>query len=114
MGLERVRAQHPEAQIFLIEPHSSDSILFMENILNYGSRVAVLNYGYRSTARQFRADFDSYRRAFAAHGIRVSLDSLREDDPWESSSTLAVPPIVSGRAGQPDEGAGAESADTAA
>ena len=114
MGLERVRAQHPEARIFLIEPHASDSILFMENILNYGSRVAVLNYGYRSTARQFRAEFDSYRSAFAAHGIHVALDGLREDDPWEPPSTLAVPPTVSGWAAQPDAGAGEESADTAA
>ncbi len=114
MGLERVRAQHPEAKVFLIEPHASDSILFMENILNYGSRVAVLNYGYRSTARHLRAEFDSYREAFAAHGIHVALDGLREDDPWEPPSTLAVPPTVSGRTAQPDAGAADEEAGTAA
>ena len=94
LGLERFRAQHPESRIFLIEPPWTDSFMFMENILNYGSRVAMLNYGYRSTARHLRAHFDSYRQAFAAYGIDVSLEGLQEDNPWEPSPTLAVPPAA--------------------
>jgi len=92
LGLERFRAQHPESRIFLIEPPWTDSFMFMENILNYGSRVAMLNYGYRSTARHFRAHFDTYRQAFAAYGIDVSLEGLQEDNPWEQPASLAVPP----------------------
>ncbi len=114
LGLERVRAQHPEAGLFLIEPNASDSVLFMENILNYGSRVAMLNYGYRSTARRLRAGYESYRQAFAAHGISVALDGLREDDPWELPPPLAVPPSVSGEAAEPAAGAEDEPAGTAA
>jgi predicted acylesterase/phospholipase RssA len=95
LGMERFRAQHPEARIFLIEPPRSESIMFMENILNSGSRVAMLNYGYRSTARQLRAQFEAYRQAFAAYGIEVSLEGLSEDSPWEtrgSSGSRAAPP----------------------
>jgi len=92
LGLERYRAQHPETRIFLIEPPANDSILFMENILSYGSRVAMLNYGYRSTAKQLRARFEGFRQAFAAYGIDVSLEGLREDNPWEPPTPLAVPP----------------------
>jgi predicted acylesterase/phospholipase RssA len=94
LGLERFRAQHPETRIFLIEPPRSDSILFMENILNYGSRVAMLNYGYRSTARHLRAHFETYHQAFAGYGIEVSLEGLREDSPWEPPAALAVPPAA--------------------
>ncbi len=94
LGLERFRAQHPESRIFLIEPPWTDSFMFMENILNYGSRVAMLNYGYRSTARRLRAQFDSYRQAFAAYGIDVSLEGLQEDNPWEPPPALAVPPVA--------------------
>ena len=94
LGLERYRAQHPEVRFFLIEPPASDSVLFMENILNYGSRVAMLNYGYRSTARQLRARFETFRQAFAAYGIGVSLEGLREDNPWEPPTPLAVPPTA--------------------
>jgi len=94
LGLERYRAQHPEARIFLIEPPPRESILFMENILSYGSRVAMLNYGYRSTAKQLRARFESFRQAFAAYGIEVSLEGLREDSPWEPPTPLAVPPTA--------------------
>ncbi len=94
LGLDRSRAQHPEARIFLIEPSRRDSILFMENILNYGSRVAMLNYGYRSTAKLLRANFETYRQAFAAYDIGVSLEGLREDSPWEPPAPLAVPPTA--------------------
>jgi len=94
LGLERFRAHHPESRIFLIEPPSTDSFMFMENILNYGSRVGMLNYGYRSTARQLRAHFDAYRQAFAAYDIDVSLEGLQEDNPWEPAPSLAVPPAA--------------------
>ncbi|OLD65814.1 MAG: hypothetical protein AUI47_01240 [Acidobacteria bacterium 13_1_40CM_2_68_5] len=94
LGVERFRAHHPESRIFLIEPPSTDSFMFMENILNYGSRVGMLNYGYRSTARQLRAHFDAYRQAFAAYGIDVSLEGLQEDNPWEPAPSLAVPPVA--------------------
>ena len=94
LGVERFRAHHPESRIFLIEPPSTDSFMFMENILNYGSRVGMLNYGYRSTARQLRAHFDAYRQAFAAYGIDVSLEGLQEDNPWEPAPSLAVPPAA--------------------
>ena len=92
--MERFRAHHPESRIFLIEPPSTDSFMFMENNLNYGSRVAMLNYGYRSTAKQLRARFESFRQAFAAYGIEVSLEGLREDSPWEPPTPLAVPPTA--------------------
>jgi predicted acylesterase/phospholipase RssA len=91
LGVERFRAQHPETRIFVIEPPRGDSVLFMENILNYGSRVAMLNYGYRSTARLLRAHFETYRQAFAAYGIRVSLEGLREDNPWEPTDEARHP-----------------------
>ena len=118
LGLERIRAQHPEARVFLIEPPPSDSILFLENILNYGSRVAILNYGYRSTARLLRARFETYRQAFAAYGIPVSLEGLKEDNPWEPPTPLAVPPVPTvDAAGESAAAAGPppdQAADTAA
>jgi len=49
---------------------------------NYGSRVAMLEYGYRSTAQLLRARFDEFRDGFASTGVELSLDALREEDPW--------------------------------
>jgi predicted acylesterase/phospholipase RssA len=82
LGLERVRARCPEARLLVIEPPLDDSALFMENILNYGSRVAMLEYGYRSTARLLRSRFEEFRDGFAATGVEMSLDTLREENPW--------------------------------
>jgi NTE family protein len=84
LGLERVSHLHPGVRILVIEPSARDGILFLENILNYGARVSMLQYGYRSTASLLRARFDEFREAFAAEGVSVSLEGLREDDPWSS------------------------------
>lgn len=92
IGLSQFRSQHPEARMFLIEPPQNESVLFMANILNYGSRVAMLNYGYRSTASHLRANFEVYKQAFADYDIPVSLAGLREDDPWEPPASQPVPP----------------------
>ena len=100
LGLERFRSLYPEARIFLIEPSRRDAMLFMENILNYGSRVAMLNYGYRSTAVLLRSQFGEWRAAFAACGLAVSLDALREDDPWETPAGSASP-VAPGAGGRP-------------
>src|SRR5262249_50703467 len=82
LGLERVRARWPETRVLVIEPPLDDSVLFMENILSYGSRVAMLEYGYRSTARLLRERFDEFRAGFAAAGVELCLEALRPDDPW--------------------------------
>jgi predicted acylesterase/phospholipase RssA len=100
LGLDRFRTLYPEARLFLIEPSLRDAVLFMENILNYGSRVGMLDYGYRSTAALLRSRFETFKAAFASCGIEVSLDHLREDDPWAApaeKSQEAVPaPQVAG------------------
>lgn len=110
LGLERLRAQHPETRVFLLEPPRSDSVLFMENILNYGSRVAMLNYGYRATAKHLRAHFDMFRQAFAGYDIEVSLEGLQEDSPWDPPAPLAVPPAAppGAAASGPSSAAGSE------
>jgi len=82
LALEHVRTRSPEAVVVVIEPDPRDSVLFMENILNYGSRVAMLHYGYRSTASFLRSRQAEIAAAFASAGLELSLDGLREDDPW--------------------------------
>jgi NTE family protein len=92
LGLERVRAQWPGAQVLLIEPPLEDSALFMENILSYSSRVRMLRYGYRSTVALLRARYDVFRDAFAAHGIDLSPQPPAEDgDPWLDDDPVRDP-----------------------
>ncbi|HEV8120529.1 MAG TPA: hypothetical protein VGQ67_06020, partial [Candidatus Polarisedimenticolia bacterium] len=62
---------------------------FMENILNYGSRVAMLHYGYRSTAAQIRSRHSELSAAFASAGLTLSVDGLREEDPWDVAGEAA-------------------------
>jgi predicted acylesterase/phospholipase RssA len=89
LGLEHVRAQAPDAVVTVIEPDPRDSVLFMENLLNYGSRVAMLHYGYRSTAAQIRSRQAELQAAFATAGLTLSVDGLREEDPWDVAGDAA-------------------------
>jgi predicted acylesterase/phospholipase RssA len=82
LGLERFRHLYPDARILLIEPPPRDSVLFLENILNYSARAAMLEYGYRSTVQLLRARFQEFRDAFESHGVTVSLERLRDENPW--------------------------------
>jgi NTE family protein len=47
--LARLRVSHPWARIVLVEPDTTDTVLFAQHILSYASRVQVLDYGYRNT-----------------------------------------------------------------
>ena len=101
LALEHIRARSPEAVVVVIEPDPRDSVMFMENILNYGSRVAMLHYGYRSTAAFLRSRQTEVTAAFASAGIELTLDNLREEDPWAiippsaPERSLAVPAHIS-------------------
>jgi predicted acylesterase/phospholipase RssA len=111
LGLEHVRAQAPDAVVTVIEPDPRDSVLFMENLLNYGSRVAMLHYGYRSTAAQIRSRQAELQAAFATAGLTLSVDGLREEDPWDvageaaRAAAVAVAPAAPAPAAPDTEGA---------
>jgi hypothetical protein len=42
----------------------------------------MLHYGYRSTASFLRSRQAEIAAAFASAGLELTLDGLREDDPW--------------------------------
>ncbi|HKQ96918.1 MAG TPA: patatin-like phospholipase family protein, partial [Candidatus Polarisedimenticolia bacterium] len=82
LGIERFRHLYPDASILLIEPPPRDSVLFLENILNYSTRVSMLEYGYRSTVNLLRSRFQEFKDALMPYGVQVSLERLRDESPW--------------------------------
>ncbi len=44
-----VRATHPDSEVVVIEPDSSDAILFMHNPTSFAARREILEYAYKTT-----------------------------------------------------------------
>ena len=77
LGLKRYQAEHPNKDFMLIQPDPSDALMFLYNVINMAARLEILNYGYASTVNTLKAEFSSYERCFAKHGIRVTLKRFK-------------------------------------
>jgi predicted acylesterase/phospholipase RssA len=76
-GLKRYQAEHPQKDFLLVQPNSSDAIMFMHSVINLAAKLEILNYGYCSTVETLRAQFPLYEKCFAKHGIRVTLKRFK-------------------------------------
>ena len=69
LGFERLKKEHPGVDYVVIQPNSSDGVLFLHNVMDFESRQAILNYGYYSTAAELRSKFKYYKKIFERHKI---------------------------------------------
>lgn len=73
IGFERFKSAHPEADYIVIEPHASDGILFLHNVMDFSSRKAILSYGYETTSAKLNENRESYWKIFERYlGARES------------------------------------------
>lgn len=73
LGFKRYRAEHPDKDFLVVQPDSTDALMFLYNVINLAARLEVLNYGYVSTINTLKAQFSTYEKCFAKHGIKVTL-----------------------------------------
>ena len=87
-GLERYKSEHPEVDILLIEPPRDDLRMFSFNIMRYGARSIVAQYGYASVLRFFRENEAKYTRMLKRAGIGVHdphrVQDMPEAHPYRS------------------------------
>ena len=79
LGTLLFRADHPETDLFVIEPSPAESNLFLYGSMNFAERVQTLNYGYNSAVYFFMENFDDLRARFSRNGMEVSLERLAAD-----------------------------------
>jgi hypothetical protein len=79
LGVLLFRADHPDADLLMIEPSPADSSLFLYGSMNFAERIHSMNYGYNSSVHYFVENFDSLQERFARHGMEVSLERLEAD-----------------------------------
>ena len=72
LGFERFRNAHPEADYVIIQPKSSDDVMFLHSVMDFNSRKLILDYGYRSTLAHLRENYESLKKTFEKHKIKVN------------------------------------------
>lgn len=74
---EQWEKRYPGIDIVLIEPETSDELMFETSIMNFTSRVEIARHGFESVARHLAEEYDRYSEIFGRHGIEISPHRVR-------------------------------------
>lgn len=93
--LKKLRHQHADVDIILIEPRPDDALVFSEHILRYAARLTLARHGYESATLRLADQYEYYKAILARHGISISrrrvaaeLSRLLENDDLEQVQAL--------------------------
>jgi NTE family protein len=78
VGMDRYRAQYPDADILLFEPDREDADMFFASIFSYARRKDLCEATYRKTRQRLFARRAELEPLFARHGIRLKLEVLSD------------------------------------
>jgi predicted acylesterase/phospholipase RssA len=78
VGMDRYRAQYPDADILLFEPDREDADMFFASIFSYARRKDLCEAAYRKTRQSLLAHWAELEPLFARHGIRLKLEVLSD------------------------------------
>jgi hypothetical protein len=70
--------RYPGVDIILIEPDSSDELMFQTSIMNYTSRVDIARHGFQSVTLKLASEYDDLRAICARHGLEISPTRVRK------------------------------------
>ncbi len=73
----RWEERYPGVDIILIEPDTSDELMFQTSVMNYTSRVAIARHGFQSVTLKLANDYPRFKRICARHGIDISATRVR-------------------------------------
>ena len=71
-------ARYPGVDIILIEPDSSDELMFQTSVMNFTSRVQIARHGFQSVTLKLAGDYPRFKRICARHGIEISATRVRQ------------------------------------
>jgi predicted acylesterase/phospholipase RssA len=78
-ALQQLRgAKETEAEIYIIEPQGFETTMFMHNVMDFGARSEILNYGYHCGVRFLRERGRELQAALQRQGIPASLTGLAD------------------------------------
>ena len=76
VGMERYRAQYPDARIVLFEPDREDVDMFFAKIFSYWQRKRLCAIAFEKTRHSLAARAATLAPVFAKHGIAIRRDRV--------------------------------------
>ena len=80
VGMDRYRAQYPDADILLFEPDREDAAMFFASIFSYARRKDLCEAAYRKTRQGLLARRALLEPLLARDGIRLKLEVLSDSE----------------------------------
>jgi NTE family protein len=69
--------RYPGVDIVLIEPDTTDELMFETSIMSFSSRIAIARHGFQSVTYHLLDRYDHYHEIWARHGIDISEQRVR-------------------------------------
>src|SRR5450759_737952 len=68
--------RYPGVDIVLIEPESTDELMFQTSMMNFASRVEIARHGFQSVTKHLAGEYERYQDIAERHGINISEKRL--------------------------------------
>ena len=78
-GMERYKTAYPDIDIVLFEPNRADADMFFTNLFSYSSRRRLCEHAYQKTREELWKRRHELAPLFAAHGIEIRTEVLRDE-----------------------------------
>jgi NTE family protein len=75
---KRWEERYPGVDIILIEPETTDELMFQTSVMNFTSRVDIARHGFQSVTLKLANDYPRFKRICARHGIEISATRVRK------------------------------------
>jgi len=99
VGMDRYRAQYPDADILLFEPDREDADMFFASIFSYARRKALCEAAYRNTRHSLFARRGALAPLLARHGIRLKTEVLGETERSIRAALIDTRPLMARKPG---------------
>jgi predicted acylesterase/phospholipase RssA len=70
--------RYPGVDIVLIEPESTDELMFQTSMMSFSSRVEIARHGFESVTKQLAGEYDRYQAIAERHGLTISAKRVRQ------------------------------------
>lgn len=77
--IKNLRHKYPHVDIILIEPRPDDQRMFGYDLMDYASRLLVINHGFETVTVGLCENFPHFQRVLARHGIDISPRLVQEE-----------------------------------
>jgi predicted acylesterase/phospholipase RssA len=79
VGMERYRAQFPDADVLLFEPERDDFEMFFTNVFSYSDRRRLCEHAYQRTREDLRRRHSELGEALGRHGVTIDDEALADE-----------------------------------